>query len=39
MDPVASRFRLDPSDVGQQLQERITQEIESVSPDPRRHVA
>jgi hypothetical protein len=39
MDPVASRLRLDPRDVDQQLRARITAEIESVIPDLRRHAA
>jgi hypothetical protein len=39
MDPVVSWIRLYSSDVGQQSQERIAQEIVSVRPDPRRHAA
>jgi predicted naringenin-chalcone synthase len=39
MDPLASRLRPDPRDVGQQLRARIAKEIESVGPDLRRHAA
>jgi hypothetical protein len=39
MDPLAPRLRLDPRNIGQQLRERITQEIESVSPELRCHAA
>jgi hypothetical protein len=39
MDPLASRLRLDPRDVGQQLRARITKEIKSVGPDLCRHAA
>jgi|SRR6266851_607385 len=39
MDPLTPRLRPDPRNIGQQLRERITQEIESISPELRCHAA